>query len=98
MGQGDRMQRESWWVAFWHDWRRLNTYMMVVAVVALSFKVHRVYFRNDRDPWILHPRYFARWTAPPRPLAPARPMPYIRRPEPRKGYMACSESLLPSGW
>jgi hypothetical protein len=34
--------------------------MLVVAVVALSFKVHRVYFRHDPDPWLLHRRYFAR--------------------------------------
>jgi hypothetical protein len=79
---------ESWWAAFWYDWRRLSTYMMVVAVVALSFKVHRVYVRNDRDPWVLHPRYFARWAAPPRPLHPGRLVPLIRRPEPRKGYTA----------
>jgi hypothetical protein len=64
MRQGERMQRETWWAAFWHDSRRPNTYMMVVAVVALSFKVHRVYFRHDPDPCLLHPRNFARWMPP----------------------------------
>jgi hypothetical protein len=73
------MRRETWWDAFWHDSRRLNTYMMVVTVVALSFKAHRVYCRHDPDPWMLHPRYFARWFSRPRPAYPARPVPHLRR-------------------
>jgi hypothetical protein len=76
------MQQETWWVAFWHDWRRLNTYMRVVAIVALSVKLHRVYFRHDPDPWLLRPAHFARWFPQPRPLPSARPVPYLRRPEP----------------
>jgi hypothetical protein len=73
------MQWDSWWAAFWYDWRRLNTHMLVVVVVALSCKVHRVYFRHDPDPWLLHPRHFTRRTAPPPPLPPSRPTPYIGR-------------------
>jgi hypothetical protein len=64
MSHGDRARRETWWASFWHDWRRLNTYMMVVAVVALSLKVRWVYFLRDPDPWLLHPRYFSRWIPP----------------------------------
>jgi hypothetical protein len=62
--------------------------MMVVAVVALSFKVHRVYVRHETDPWLLRPAHFARWFPQPRPFAPARPVPHIRRPVPQKGYTA----------
>jgi hypothetical protein len=72
--------RETGWGSFWHDCRRLNVHVMAVLIVALSFKVYRVYFLHDPDPWLLHPRYFARWTAPPRPLPPLRPAPYIHRP------------------
>jgi hypothetical protein len=60
MRHDGRANRDARWAAFWHDWRRLNTYMMVVAVVALSLKVHRVYCRHDHDPWMLHPTYFWR--------------------------------------
>src|SRR5262245_48465508 len=80
MWRGDRMQRESRWTAFWYDWRRPGTYMMVEAIVALSFKVHRVHIRNDSDPWMFHPRYFARRTAPPRLLPPPRRKPNISGP------------------
>jgi hypothetical protein len=88
MGEVVGMHRETWWAAFWQDWRRLNTYLMIVAIVALSLKLHRVYFDNDPDLWLIRPAHFARWTAPTRPLPPARPMPCIRRPEPPKRYSA----------
>jgi hypothetical protein len=68
--------------------RRPNTYMMVVAIVALSLKVHRVYFRHDPDPWLLRPTHFARRFRQPRRSIPARPAPDIGRPEPRKRYSA----------
>jgi hypothetical protein len=61
---------------------------MLVAVVALSFKLHRVYFRHDPDPWLRRPRHFSRWVAPRPPLNPARPIPYISRPVPGKGRTA----------
>jgi hypothetical protein len=92
MGRGDRMKRQTWWAAFWYDWRRLNTYMMVVAIVALSLKVHRVYFLRDPDPWRLRSRHVSGRIVPPRPHFPARPVPHIRRPEPRKRYTACLTS------
>jgi hypothetical protein len=93
MKRADRTRRETSWGAFWHDWRRLNTYMMVVAIVALSFKVHRVYFLRDPDPWLLRSRHFSGWIVPPRPHFPARPVPHIRRPGPRKSYTAFLKSL-----
>jgi hypothetical protein len=49
--------------------------MLVVAIVALSFKVYRVYFLRDPDPWLLQPGHFSRWMQPPPPLFPGRPVP-----------------------
>jgi hypothetical protein len=88
MSHGDRARRETWWASFWCDWRRLNTYMMIVAVVALSFEVHKIYVLHEPDPWLLRPTHFARWLPRPRPFLPARPAPYISRPGPRNGYTA----------
>jgi hypothetical protein len=79
---------------FWQDLRRPSTYLMLAIVVALSLKAHRVFFHRDPDPWLLHPRYFARWTAPPSPLLPARPAPYIRRPE-RTRFTYTADLILP---
>jgi hypothetical protein len=93
MGRGDRMKRQTWWAAFWYDWRRLNTHMPVVAVVALSFKVHWVYFGHEPDPLLHQATHFWRRMPPPRPLSPPRPMRHTRRPEPRKSHTACLDSL-----
>ena len=47
--------QETGWAAFWRDCRRLNTHLMAVLIVALSFKVYRVYFLHDPDPCVKLP-------------------------------------------
>jgi hypothetical protein len=88
---------EKWREAWARDIRRTAAYLMLVAIVALSFKVHRVYFLRDPDPWLLRPRHFSRRMSPPPPPFRGRPVPYIKRIEPRKSYTAC-HGPVPWNW